>query len=521
MQFLIALVVALVSVAPASARDHGENGNNSVASRLLPPDVQERVHKTGNVHFMVTNYGTFGNQADASIIDPETGAPGPSCQFPAASGIEYLYQGALWIGAIVDGDTLVSSGQDGWMRVSEMFPDGGQTSQIIKRSNIPSSPFYDINAVSEADFISTYFDTLTDRAYVEGDFYDNRPHRPLGLKIVQESYSWSSSGLDNFVIVKERLVNFGTHNLNDVCVGLYFDGDVGHFSSNNYFYDDITGSTIVPADATGYETLAAWIADADGDPTTGGFDYRSPKAAFGVAVLQQPMQAGISYNWWTSNGEAFWDWGPMLSGDAWPFFTGGSGTPSGDRNKYYLMTRPCRDFDQLWTAVDMTSLGWKPRHPDPSYAVDLSNGTDAKFLLSFKLGELAPGDSTEFVFVVAMGDNFHKNPQDFVNLFSAQNPMVFADALDHSNLIQTIQRARLQYRLATTGLLGDANSDLRINISDAVFLIQYLFSNGVAPEKPNLADVNADCEVSLPDAVYVVNFIFGGGPYPLEGCAAK
>ena len=185
------------------------------------------------------------------------------------------------------------------------------------------------------------------------------------------------------------------------------------------------------------------------------------------------------------------------------------------------MRRPSRDYDQLWAAVNLSTLGWEPPLADVNYAVDMANGTDAKFLLSFGLGELAPGDSCEFVFVIAMGDNIHRNPQDFASLFSAQNPGPFSNALDLNNLKQSIQRARLQYRLATTGLFGDANSDIMVNISDAVFLIEYIFGSGSAPAQLDLADVNADCTISLLDVVYLVNFIFAGGEYPLAGCASR
>ncbi len=515
------LVGCMIAFGTATAKDQGNTKQKPRVSRLAAPDVQERVHKTGNMHFMITNYGMFGNQADASVIDPETGMSGASCQFPAGSGIEYLFFGSLWMGAVVDGDTLTSTGHDGWYNVQEMFPDVGTTSNITKRSALPASPFYHPDAVSEADYIATFYDTLTNVQFVSPDHEDDRPHRPLGLKFVQESYSWSANGLDNFVIVKERLINIGPDQLHGLCTGLFFDCDVGHPASYNFFYDDITGSLTVPADVAGGETVAGWIADNDGDPRFGAFDSRSPRAAFGIAVIDRPIDSDLNYNWWVSNGDPFLDWGPNHVGESWPMATGGTGTPAGDRNKYVLMRRQSRDYDQLWAAVNLSTFGWNPPLADLSYMANIADGQDTKFLLSFELGDLAPGDSCEFVFAIAMGDNIHRNPQDFASLFSAQNPGPFSNALDLSNLRQTIQRARLQYRLVTTGLLGDSNSDQMVSISDAVYLIQYIFSGGPAPLYPNAADVNADCTISLLDVVYIVNFVFAGGPYPLQGCAAK
>jgi trimeric autotransporter adhesin len=65
---------------------------------------------------------------------------------------------------------------------------------------------------------------------------------------------------------------------------------------------------------------------------------------------------------------------------------------------------------------------------------------------------------------------------------------------------------------------GDANSDGGVDISDAVFLIAYIFSGGSAPSDCNYAngqgDANADGGVDISDAVYLIAYIFSGGPAP-------
>ncbi len=65
---------------------------------------------------------------------------------------------------------------------------------------------------------------------------------------------------------------------------------------------------------------------------------------------------------------------------------------------------------------------------------------------------------------------------------------------------------------------GDANSDGGIDISDAVFLIQYIFAGGAAPATcviPNgKGDANGDGAVDISDAVYLIQYIFAGGPVP-------
>jgi hypothetical protein len=65
---------------------------------------------------------------------------------------------------------------------------------------------------------------------------------------------------------------------------------------------------------------------------------------------------------------------------------------------------------------------------------------------------------------------------------------------------------------------GDANSDGAYDISDAVFLISHIFSNGAAPNTCNYpkgkGDANGDGAVDISDAVYLIARIFIGGLPP-------
>lgn len=63
---------------------------------------------------------------------------------------------------------------------------------------------------------------------------------------------------------------------------------------------------------------------------------------------------------------------------------------------------------------------------------------------------------------------------------------------------------------------GDANGDGQINIADAVFLINFIFNAGAAPEPLESGDANCDGNPNVGDAVYLINYVFSGGPEP--GC---
>jgi hypothetical protein len=61
---------------------------------------------------------------------------------------------------------------------------------------------------------------------------------------------------------------------------------------------------------------------------------------------------------------------------------------------------------------------------------------------------------------------------------------------------------------------GDANGDGIANIADAVFLINYVFNSGPAPDPFEAGDANCDGAPNVADAVYLINYVFKGGPEP-------
>lgn len=69
-----------------------------------------------------------------------------------------------------------------------------------------------------------------------------------------------------------------------------------------------------------------------------------------------------------------------------------------------------------------------------------------------------------------------------------------------------------------TWVLGDANADRSANVGDAVFLINYVFKGGPAPDPIKIGDANGDCSTNVGDAVYLINFVFKGGDDPQVGC---
>ena len=63
-------------------------------------------------------------------------------------------------------------------------------------------------------------------------------------------------------------------------------------------------------------------------------------------------------------------------------------------------------------------------------------------------------------------------------------------------------------------LTGDTNNDGLINVSDAVYLINYIFIAGPAPLPYYSGDANCDGFVNVSDAVWIINYVFIGGNIP-------
>jgi Tol biopolymer transport system component len=63
-------------------------------------------------------------------------------------------------------------------------------------------------------------------------------------------------------------------------------------------------------------------------------------------------------------------------------------------------------------------------------------------------------------------------------------------------------------------LCGDANGDGVINSADVVYLINYLYKAGPAPQPLEAGDANCDNIINSADVVYLINYLFKGGPPP-------
>ena len=461
---LMSAVLWCFHTKPADAitkmREAGDQAQGLIPPAKLAsglPNAQQRVHRVGLMRLCVTNWGFFGSQArelkesqgGCFNPNPDKDVAAPSCEYPAGSELDYLFQGGLWIGAKVDDHPYVSLACDGWFGVYEMWPDAGDAGAIRERSTRTSAACYSSDAISEQDIIAVFTDTSADipLSGTQQDPWDNRKHFPLGLQITQKSYSWSYEYAEDFVLVDFFIKNIGNKKIKDMYMGLYIDADVGHIDENPYgsygAQDDICGFKHIVTSPKGEcsDTVnLAWIADNDGHGILGEriFTAKSPTSVTGTRVVRSP-KAGLKYsfNWFISNQSgAPKDWGPwtVANQKKWSeencyepgkntFPDNVLGTPGGDCSKYFIMSNGEFDYDQIFSCT------WPADHPNEGWlepsseCADLANGYDTRYLLSFgPFDQIAPGESLIVTIGYIAGADFHVDPNNLARDPNMNNP---------------------------------------------------------------------------------------------------
>ncbi|MBN1231793.1 MAG: hypothetical protein JXA60_00365 [Candidatus Coatesbacteria bacterium] len=392
--------------------------NNRVGGDAPTTDYQ--YHDVGNIWLTVTNWGFVGNP------DKNSMPYYPSCEYPANSDLEYLFQSGLWIGSIVKEaaskrETLVSTGLDGWLNSSnsdyqEFYPgtDPGDTIKI--KSTRQSSEFYDSTAISEQDFIAEYFDDQD---------ISGAEHQPQGVKVIQSSYAWSYSFNDDFVLVHFEIMNEGFQDgssfvLTKGWLGLYVDADTGPNWNTNYngpAQDDVAGFWQEEYnDAYGNKKVLKLGLIQDADPGGGANDPNWPKGYWeytgesqyndgwhtttliSAFVVGNPLEeknkgngtVGLKgdslvtcWNWWISDS----------SGAA-----NNDESPMGDGEKYRRLSNGQNDFFDEGSKTEEGKEKWsneKQMVPD-----------DTRFLISYgEFNDIKKGDKLAITVAVICGLN--------------------------------------------------------------------------------------------------------------------
>lgn len=227
---------------------------------------EERITNAGNVRLTVTNAGTFGN----AFRGYRDGTGRQSCEYPAGSGIEHLFEGGLWVGGVRrgDGSILVSTSAldapqgyaPGRAGFEFTIPIGSPGLQ--ERSSLTDSRFFTPNAVSHQDFIAIFNDVSQT---IPGTTIPITGHQfPMNIQVTQETYNWNFSFSDFFVVVNYKLKNIGNATFDSLFVALWNNTVVRNVKVTPA---GAGGSVFYSQGGNGYEdSLAlAYCYDATGD----------------------------------------------------------------------------------------------------------------------------------------------------------------------------------------------------------------------------------------------------------------
>ena len=189
-------------------------------SNLSAQSFNSNTTSVSNVRMSVSNFGTFGNSFDGY----RDGTGNPSCEYPANSGIEHLFEGGLWIGGRFDGSsirvtTTAIDNSSGYTTGSGGF-ESMASGDLAERSDLFDSRFYSPDAVSNQDFVSVFSDTTR---FYPGTSIEvgGGEHLPLGIQATLETYNWTYSFSDFVVFVNVTYKNIGQSTIEDLYVGLW------------------------------------------------------------------------------------------------------------------------------------------------------------------------------------------------------------------------------------------------------------------------------------------------------------
>ncbi len=413
-------------------------------------------HNNGNMQMWISNLGTYGDggEDEQFYVDPLSGQSLPfTFVYPRNSHVVFgVFD--LWIGGKVSGEPSVSQGYWG-----ELVSDYSLANPMSISTIDPTKAWYSPQARSELDINCEYTDTFPRRQpFPVGDPNDPLIHPPLGVRVHQRSMSWSAETVNDFILIDLVFTNIGRDGIKDVYVGISGTSTFAAYIESYADFDtlphqdDLAGylrSMILPGDCNEPTELGvAYIMDNDGDPEAGVFDAKSALPAVGTIVLRCPGDTPtVSFNWWAwlqNYGQPVReDWGPMherREGEPRPPVGMGTEYPYGDIQRYYIMSRPEIDYDQVYAAI--LQQGWMlpARHAD-----EVAAGSGVAMLHSAGPFDLFPGQSAEFTFAFVGGENVHTDPTNFERNFIPSNPSAYLANLDFSDLALNARWAQWVY----------------------------------------------------------------------------
>ena len=420
---------------------------------------QQKYTDEGRLQLTLSNFGTIGRPLVRSNVQ---GAP--SMAYPQ-KGKEHLFESGMWLGAIVNGQKLVSTGavdaSSGYATGAAGYEYSPTGAPIIERSKLTSSPNYSANAVSHQDFIFYLTDANT---IVPGTSIPVSGHtNPLYATVELQVYNWNFSYADFFVICNYKITNNSSNRWDSVWVGHWADLVVRDVSitrdAGTAFYNK--GRNGVD---NKYMSVFAWLADANADDANYiqsfgamqflGMDWRG--LFFNPQKPDPFLSKGFTkpqanYNFWNFNSTSA------------PFIT-----PLNDLERYLKMS----------SAIDSTTL---------NASNGPTNGTPNNWIQLISAGPIpsvAPGESFTYTMAYVAAKN---------SSYQVSNSYVKATPESLVELTEHFKRSRSTYLGENVNEDGKYDSTLDVNHNGV--LDRYILPE--PPSSPKLKIVPSDNKVEI------------------------
>lgn len=352
---ILCAVLALILI-PATSHSTAES--IPYTDKVVVGDGHVR-HDLGDLWNHASNWGLIGSMPGrgASFSDA------PSARWPGDGGLDHLFAAGLWVGAVVEGETLVTAAAFN----SELLPTDapGDTIQTAYRG-MPGGvryPWFDAdddgdgrededplnNRDDDGDGLvdedcaaigdQHYFATYADTAAVLQETYPD--HQPLGIEVLQQSFQWMDPLLAGVIGYDFTVTNVGDQVLEDVYCGLFADFDI------NGAEDDHAGGfrgLIRVHDGSFVPIDVGYMRDGAATPQGGWIGWV-------MCGLEQDVAPTSPGQILTANGFQ------VITGQQ-PFEQGGD--PNNDSERYQLLATNLWDGDTLMPADRRTLLSAGP-----------------------------------------------------------------------------------------------------------------------------------------------------------------
>ncbi len=355
----------------------------------------EKTTTASNVRLNVTNLGTFGN----AFRGYRSASGNPSCEYPAGSGIEHLFEGGLWIGAKnSSGQVLVSTsaydapqgyapGRGGF----EFTASPGST--LDERSSLFDNRFFDPAAVSHQDYTATFTDS---NITIPGTQIPINDHdRPMNVVVDMETYNWNFTFTDFLVIVNFKVRNASNVTYEDLYLGLWNNTVVRNV---NVTPAGAGGAAFYNKGGNGYmDSLnLAYCFDATGDPgftesyigqkflgasDKNGFKHPALDSVFNTqtGLWDTANTFNVNYNSWVFND-----------------FSADFAFPATEDQRYRKMEEGLED-DPCWDDPTAGNCGGTTIQ-----ALLEASGNRSDLISAGPINDFAPGDEIEFSFAYVL-----------------------------------------------------------------------------------------------------------------------